>query len=200
MHHYFKKYLNQLIPLFLIFSLMSVSHAAYFANLEGQITYDILYTLADNPEEVLEGKFYLEILSKEENEKSTTLHCRQYSTIFPRYKLFDIIETETEVYINGVTYIGPGSDQIDQQYLFLKKKLTINDRVINDLISLHVKSSEIRTISQRPYEIYELDIIATYDQFYTFVGTHWVTDSLGIVESSFITDGGHHIILKRSFE
>lgn len=172
-------------------------HASFFPQAGKVLIYKMVHSPVDPADEdTVEGEFALEALSSNETADGLVTHFKSYSSTFPKPQFFDVIENKDSVNISGITFIGPGSDEVmNDQFTLFSKPLNKGDRQDFPLMLSEVKEAGTLEILGQVYPAQRISLIGTYGHYYTMAGDYWLVDGLGMVKAVYTTVDGHNVEL-----
>lgn len=180
--------------LFLV--LISPTIHANFFPASGKQIYKMIHWPVNENDDVIEGEFYLEALSTKSEDGIIHTEYRSSSTTFPKFQYFSVDESKG-ISINGLTYIGPGSDELEgESYKLVSLPLQSGAKEDFPLMLTKVKGEEeITLVNNHKVLATKLELIGTWNHYYTMVGNYWITPGLGIVKASYTTVDGRNVEL-----
>lgn len=182
-----------LVSLSLIYPIFSF--ASFFPT-QGQMSYLMVHEPVEGDEGPVVGEFLLEALSSKETVNGVETEYRSSSTTFPEYQFFTISE-DSEIHINGMTYIGPGSDEVSgESYALVSKSMEIGSRQDYPLMLSKVLNVEnVALVDGTVVQAHRIELIGTNGNYYTMAGNYWLVDGMGIVKASYTTVDGRNVEL-----
>lgn len=182
----------------LILALMffpSLVLADFFPQAGQVLTYQMIHWDVDGNDPVTEGEFVMEAVSTVQTAAGVRTDYISYSSTFPNPQKFSIYEGETIV-IEGITYIGPGSDEVfGDRFTLARLPLALGQKHDTPLMLADFVSTEQLEIGGKLFDSYRVSLIGSWGHYYTMAGNYWLVPGLGIARAEYTTVDGRHVQL-----
>ncbi len=183
--------------LILLFFVPCMAFASIFPSNGKVFTYSMVHSSVEpGAEDTYIGTFTMEVLERVVDGTTITTSFRSSSTTFPQFQFFSITEEADEITINGITYIGPGSDEVSgEKFVLASLPLEIGTRQDYPLMLADVKESGVFKFNDQNLEAYRISLIGTLGHYYTMAGNYWIAPEHGIVKARYTTQDAHNVEL-----
>lgn len=181
------------ILVLLLCLLPSFSFAAFFPQSGQVLTYQMAHYDTEGTEEVSGGEFVIQALDSQMTPDGLKTKYLSYSTTFPTPQYFSITEGK-RIIVEGITYIGPGSDEVPGScFSLVALPMTMGEKQDEPLMLSTIMPQDTLTIGGSVYQATRVSLIGTWGHYYTMAGDYWLVEGLGIVKASYITVDGRNV-------
>jgi len=138
------------------------------------------------------GTYTLELLKSTPAPQGQQLELRAQSSFTSRYSFPSLLQTNSGVQLQDMTFLGLGSDEVKGLKIdFLHAGLQNGQRWEDPNWIAKVKGFESVSVPAGTFQAWRIEVIGTYDHAYTAVGDYWIAPGTGVVKSKMTIPNWH---------